>query len=303
LHKADLHKADLHKAYLLGADLRGADLSMANLPGAILQEANLYRAYISKADLSKADLSKADLSKADLRGADLSEGNMVGTNLIKANLTGCRIYGVNARDLKLLETSQLDLIITPKGEPAITADNFEFSQLVYLRLKNEKIRDVIETTGKKGVLILGRFTSADRKDVLDAIREKLRQNNYVPIVFDFERPTERDFTETIKALSGISRFIIADLTNPKSSPLELQANVPDYRIPLVPIIQKKEEPFSIFKDLLKYDWVVKEPLNYDSVSTLIEDFEDAVIKPALEMHTLPTAEKAEELRTDTLMMA
>ena len=41
------------------------------------------------------------------------------------------------------------------------------------------------------------------------------------MMFDFERPTQRDFTETIKTLAGLSRFIIADITNPKSSPLEL----------------------------------------------------------------------------------
>jgi len=35
----------------------------------------------------------------------------------------------------------------------------------------KKIRDVINTIGKKGVLILGRFTP-ERKIVLDAIREK-----------------------------------------------------------------------------------------------------------------------------------
>jgi hypothetical protein len=35
-------------------------------------------------------------------------------------------------------------------------------------------------------------------------------------------------------------FVIADVTNPKSSPLELQAVVPDYQIPFVPIIQEPE---------------------------------------------------------------
>jgi hypothetical protein len=33
-------------------------------------------------------------------------------------------------------------------------------------------------------------------------------------------------------LAGMSRFVIADIANPKSAPLELQAAVPDYMIPL-----------------------------------------------------------------------
>ena len=45
-----------------------------------------------------------------------------------------------------------------RGEPDITVDNIEVAQFVYLILHNEKIRDMIDTVGYKGVLILGRFT-------------------------------------------------------------------------------------------------------------------------------------------------
>ena len=41
--------------------------------------------------------------------------------------------------------------------------------------------------GKKAVLILGRFTP-DRKAILDGLREALRSHDYVPILFDFEKP-------------------------------------------------------------------------------------------------------------------
>jgi hypothetical protein len=41
----------------------------------------------------------------------------------------------------------------------------------------------------------------------------------LPIVFDFDHPTGRDFTEMIKTLAGLSYFVIADITNPKSSAL------------------------------------------------------------------------------------
>ncbi len=50
-------------------------------------------------------------------------------------------------------------------------------------------------------------------------------------------------------LAGMCLFIIADITNPKSSPLELQAAVPNYMIPFVPIIQKGEKPFAMFVNL------------------------------------------------------
>ena len=78
---------------------------------------------------------------------------MVETNLADADLTGCRIYGISAWDVKLSEgTIQQGLIITPEGEPAVTVDDLEVAQFVYLLLHNEKIRRVIDTVGKKGVL-------------------------------------------------------------------------------------------------------------------------------------------------------
>ena len=129
--------------------------------------------------------------------------------------------------------------------------------------------------------LLGRFT-VDRKPVLDALRTKLRELGFVPIMFDFDRTTQRDFSETIKILAGLSRFVVADITSPRSSPLELQATVPDYMVPFVPILEEGQEPFAMFRDLQhKYrDWVL-DVLEYDSIDNLIHVLEDAVVKRAL----------------------
>jgi hypothetical protein len=188
---------------------------------------------------------------------------------------------MSAWDITLTGAVQSDLIITPPAEPDIRVDDLKVAQFIYLLLNNVEIRNVIDTIGAKGVLILGRFTN-ERKTVLDAIRDKLREMGFVPMMFDFDRPTQRDFTETIKTLAGLSRFIIADITNPKASPLELQATVPDYMIPLVPIIQEQEEPFAMFRDLRqKYGEWVLDVLEYDSVSNLLRVFQHAVVSPAL----------------------
>jgi len=81
-------------------------------------------------------------------------------------------------------------------------------------MNNKKFRDVLNTLTSKTVLILGRFSIPERKAILDALRNKLREYDLLPIVFDFDRPTDKDFTETIKTLAGISYFVIADVTNP-----------------------------------------------------------------------------------------
>ena len=61
----------------------------------------------------------------------------------------------------------------------------------------QKIRDVIDTITSKAVLILGRFTP-ERKAVLDALREELRKRDYLPILFDFEKPASKDLTGTVR---------------------------------------------------------------------------------------------------------
>ncbi|MDB4303388.1 hypothetical protein N9934_01175, partial [Desulfosarcina sp.] len=101
----------------------------------------------------------------------------------------------------------------------------------------------------------------------------------------------------IKTLAGLSRFIIADITNPKSSPLELQATLPDYMIPFVPIIHQDEEPFAMFQDLnQKYgDWVL-DLLEYDSAEGLIEVLDEAVVQPALDKAYELIDRKAEDLK-------
>jgi uncharacterized protein YjbI with pentapeptide repeats len=301
LVEADLTRASLSGANLLRANLSLADLSGANLRGARLREANLSladlsRARLREADLREANLSRAELHRADLREANLSRAVLVETNLTQATLDGCSIYGISAWDLELGGTTQSDLVITREGEPRITVDDVEVAQFVHLLLSNPKTRDVINTIGRKGVLILGRFS--ERKPVLDAIRTEVRRQKYVPIVFDFERPTDRDFSETVMMLAGMSRFIIADITRPKSVPLELDLTVPRYMIPFVPIIQEGERPFAMFRDLWPKhrDWVL-DLLEYDSVEELVQVFEQAVIEPANEMHAQLEARKAKELVT------
>ena len=289
----------LTEANLSGVDLSGADLSGAYLSGANLSDTDLNGAYLTKATLSRAILSGADLSDADLSDADLTYSVLIKTNLQRTTLAGCTIYGISAWSLKLEGAAQQGLNISDRdsGEPDVMVDNLEVAQFVYLLLNNERIRQVIDTIGEKGVLILGRFTE-ERKAVLDALRDQLRELGFVPMMFDFERPTQRDFTETIKTLAGLSRFIIADITNPRSSPLELQATMPDYMIPFVPIIHEDEEPFAMFRDLQhKYgDWVL-DVLKYDSAANLQKRLEKAVVRPALDKSDQLIYKKAEAIRT------
>ncbi|MFZ1884733.1 MAG: pentapeptide repeat-containing protein [Rhodoplanes sp.] len=286
----DLIKADLRAAYLPAVNLRNADLSDADLSDAELSGANLRNAH----------LSRAYLIGANLTGANLEVSILVNTDFTAANLTGCRIYGVSAWRLKLERTEQQNLVITSVDEPEVAVDNIEVAQFVYLLLHNEKIRDVIDTIGKKGVLLLGRFTEG-RIAILERLREKLRSLGFVPMVFNFDKPETKDFSETVRLLAGLSHFVIVDITNPRSAPLELQATVPDYMVPFAPILEKGQDSFSMFVDLQnKYDWVLKPVIAYSSVDRLIEVLEDKIVRPAEAKFNQLLARRTKQLRVENI---
>jgi hypothetical protein len=278
LSEADLHRANLHEANLRGADLSWANLSGADLSWANLSGANLFRAHLSGADLGGVNLFRANLSGADLGGATLVSATLVETDLTGADLTGCRVYGISAWNLKLERAKQRNLVITRLENPEITVDNLEVAQFIYLLLHNEKIRDVIDTIGKKAVLILGRFTD-ERKAVLDALREELRKHDYLPILFDFAVPATRDITETISLLARMARFIIADLTDPSSIPKELEAIVPGLAVPVQPLLEGSSRPYAMFKDYWKYEWVLP-VYRYEGLEPLLATLAEKVIAPA-----------------------
>ena len=305
LRWAHLSRADLSNANLLGSNLLGAHLLMANLSGATLRgahligvdlgganlsEAELYLTDLRKADLRGADLRGADLSSADLSEANLGEANLGGANLsytrlveadiTNADLTGCRIYGVSAWGLKLSdETRQRNLIVTKGAEPEITVDNIEVAQFIYLMLNNQKIRDVIDAITSKVVLILGRFTD-ERKRVLDALRDELRKRNYLPVLFDFDKPTSRNTDETITLLARMARFVIADISDSKSVLQELRAIVPELPdVPVQPvIIASQEEPgmFDFYRGFRSFLPVHR----YDTPAQLLAELSDRVIEPS-----------------------
>jgi hypothetical protein len=276
---ANLSRANLLEASLLGAKLSGADLYKACLNKANLSMANLRAANLSGADLPAANLYGADLGRANLSGADLQASVLVNTDLTGADLTGCHVYGVSAWALKLDGAKQQNLIITRAKEPEITVDNIEVAQFIYLLLHNPKIRDVIDTIGRKAVLILGRFTP-ERKAVLDALREELRKHDYVPILFDFDKPASQDLTATVSTLAHLARFIIADLTDPSSIPYELATVVPTTPVPVQPILLSGCSEFAMFPDLRRrHHWVLPTH-RYDTPGQLIADLDTRVIRPA-----------------------
>ncbi len=322
-------RASLVNIKLANSDLTGVDLSGRTLAGASFWRANLTRANLSDTDcqmvefaearLANANLSlsnfdtvefrDADLTNADLHGSILANASLLRANVEGANFRNCYVYGISAWDLAGTPGSQKDLIVTPPSEPAITVDDLEVAQFIYMVYNNKKIRNFMNAFTEKNVLILGRFTPPERKAVLDGLREKLRAFNLIPIVFDFDAPQDKDYTETVQSLAGMSMFVIVDVTNPKSTPLEMEATVKQFKIPYLPIIDTSvdERPFAMMIDLQKsFHWVLP-TFGYRSKDELFTHLKEAIIDRALEKHIELRNQKAKEsitmLTVDDLLKA
>src|SRR5262245_24700047 len=211
----NFREADLMFANFVGCDLSDADFKEANLcyailrtglPGANLQSAHLLYARLEGADLRGANLRHADLRGASLDSADLTDAKITGANLQRASLVdaslerahlaGCLVYGISAWNVNLEGAVQKDLLVnrwyagdpiefySPTGvdqsdEPELVVDDLELAQFIHVMLSNQKLRKMIDTVTSKMVLILGRFTE-ERKSILDAIREELRNRGLLP---------------------------------------------------------------------------------------------------------------------------
>lgn len=280
LRLANLRKVDLRGARLYGADLRGADLGQADLRGAYLSLTNLREADLSKADLGGADLSGASLYGADLSGANLYGADLSGVSFVKANLKGTDItrsvvYGVSVWNVEVdEETKQKDLIITSDGEPVIMVDDLEVAQFVHLLLHHDKLRNILNAVIEKGVLIMGRLGGGE-SEVLQALADRLRDLDYTPIVFDFGRPRERDYIETVMILVGIVRFVIADLSG-SSVPQELSAAVSNYDRPFMPILETGSKQSQSFSELLQNQNVF-EPVEFENQEQLLTLLQERIV--------------------------
>jgi hypothetical protein len=116
--------------------------------------------------------------------------------------------------------------------------------------------------------------------VLDALREELRRRDYLPVLFDFDKPASRSTEETVSTLANMARFVIADLTDAKSVLQELRAIVPtNPSVPVQPLILATQEEPGMFDFFHRFPWVLKS-YRYASPESLLVDLSEDVVAPA-----------------------
>lgn len=277
LRRANLEKANLTEAFMQYVDLERADLSEAILRGADLRHATLDRTDLSRAILDGADLRRAGLSRAilyetSLRGADLRNAAVVDTFVRGVKLD----EHTKQRGLRAL----VRIWFTSKGllDASVSrVDDLRAASLLSLLGEPGAVSSLVNAGSRTVVLILGRFGKR-RMPILRRLADVLRTKGKIPIIFDFPGPEDRELSDTVRLLATLSEFIIVDLSNPRSVPLELQATIPGLMIPVVPIVEEGRTVFAMFQDLQRrYFWVLP-PVAYADKAALASHVDTAILK-------------------------
>ncbi|VFQ47443.1 pentapeptide repeat-containing protein [Desulfoluna butyratoxydans] len=248
--KSDFHYSDLVDSYCYNCDFSFAQLQVSKIGSAKFQNCNF-----EGANLSYCSAEETDFSGSKLFATTLNNMSLVKTNFSNTTIEQVRVYGISAWDLNLEGCNQSNIYIE-KDHSAITVPTIELAQFIALLVNSSKIRDIIDTITSKVVLILGRFSS-DRKKILDQIKNEIQTYGYLPVIFDFDGPENRDVTETIITLASMAKFVIADISSPKSIPQELSHIIPHFpSLPIQPIIEMSQREYGMFEHFERYPWVL-----------------------------------------------
>ena len=264
--------SDLVDAYFQSCTFKNVNMRVCKIGNA-----HFIDCIFEDSDLSYCSAENTSFHGSSFKNTALENISFVKSDFSNTVLDGCRVYGISSWNLNLDNSEQRNLVITKKNEPEITVDNIELAQFLYLMINNENLRNIINTITSKVVLILGNF-SPERKEVLDNIRVQLRSYDLIPVMFDFNKPNFRNLTETVITLASMSKFIIADITSPRSIPHELATLVKEFpSIAVYPIIQGIETEYGMFQDLTNYPWV-KEIRRYstETIDEMVRDISESL---------------------------
>jgi uncharacterized protein YjbI with pentapeptide repeats len=295
--RSELDGAQFARALLIGAIFtesraHGADWADAFALRAEWSNASVARSSFKGACLAHSRMESVDFSGCSMQGVELSRCSLIGADLRGADLSGSRVFGVSAWGVELEGATQTGLILTDHDKPRVIADDLEVAQLLHVLLNHKKLAAVFDNVTHRGVLLLGRFRDgglATLQEVADRLRADDR--GFLPMIFDFERPRDRDLLETVVVLAGLSRWVIADLSGPMV-PDELAAIVPRIKVPCVSIVEASRHAHPVDAELFASRWLLGTPFVYRDREHLLQSLEAAVIGPAEELR----ADRIAELR-------
>jgi hypothetical protein len=299
--------AILERAKLAGANLMGAQFRFANFRGAWfvsekppndyaetteapalptrliradLWGAHLNGAHLAGIDLREANLRSADLTGADLSGADLRQAQLVDAMVEGANFHGCKVHALAAWNLRGIPKDEFNLCITPDDTPRVNADNLLSAQFLSVLADRVHISPALDSLTRKLVLILGSF-SGERKPALDAVRGRLGELGWVPVLFDFDPLPRRNVTQTFEILASLAVFVVCDVTGAAEVRFELRHIAKELpAVPIKPLLLDGQPEWFGLKEERHHRHSILDTFHYRNKEHLVESLEAEVVASA-----------------------
>lgn len=271
---------NFERSIFKNCQIKGSKSSFRN---SILKHASFNQVTFSEVGFSGSILTNCIFKHCILEKLDLYGASLINSEFYDSSIIDCDIFGANIWSIKTENTVQRDLKMPYKEQKndsdkeQITIDDIELGNIVYLLAVNSNFTKFIDQSKSSFVLVLGRF--GENITRLNSIKKKLREEKFSPIVFDFKSPNTLDLIEVIILLSLLSKFIIVDLSEPRSVPAELQSILSTLMIPVVPILYKRSTVYGTYSFTNRYKWVLP-VLVFDDIKDVLSIFRKAIIDPA-----------------------
>lgn len=229
INRYDFAGLSLENVLVQDAFAEGLNLKNATFKDVVFEEGDFSRANFTNCHFINTRFNKTILTNAVFENAVFENCNLNRVNLANADfcvksIEETVVYGISAWDLKTSEASIQSKLVIEKtydfysniiaeGRIPMMVDDIELAQFIYYLTNHKRLRETINVMNSRSVLLLGRFKDGGL-DRLYRLREWLLSKNYLPMIFDFERPESLDLVEVIVTMGGLSKFIIADLSGP-----------------------------------------------------------------------------------------
>lgn len=246
----------VNNAFAESIDFRGATFNSVDIHEGDFSYGKFQDCTFENCRFHKTILTKAYFDGATFRNCSLDRSNLAGASFRVKEITETVVYGISAWDLEIDEGSlQSKLVIEQSyqfysemieaGHLPLMVDDIELAQFVYYLTNHKKLRNTLDILNQKGVLLLGKFKNGGLERLYH-LRDWFSGQNYLPMIFDFERPQAMDYTETVVTMGGLARLVVADLSGP-SVPHELAKIIDDFQKPVIGYTDS--EPYSMLRDL------------------------------------------------------
>lgn len=294
LRAPNFEGTNLRNATLNNAFFGRASFRRCILDGAIIENnTRFYQCSFDQASFRGTQFSNLELSNlnfpdarftnsvwedVEINGCEFVDANFNKAILNNCHFDSCNITGISTWSITYDEATRFSGLLAS----GLQLDSLEVAQFINLLQDNKKLRAIIDTVTTKVVFILGRF-GEETMPILNAISLEIKRRGLLPVIFDFDKPENRSFIETVMTVAHMAYFVIGDFTNARIILQEATEIVKGVAVPFAPILRMGSdfEPITL-SDLRVNHRSLLETFIYDDERHLMENLQNRIINPAIE---------------------